>query len=131
MEEVVSKTGPHPIKFVTMQSLGYILIQKREITETIELLLLTRVEQEIYFGTEMQEDIAKTMHFLGEAFEANSEPLKALEAYKKSLEIKQTIKLSETITEITLIAIDKIQKTVTNADELNDTVISVKSDMNI
>lgn len=113
-EEVVITTGAHPIKFVTMQSLGNIKIHLGVTAEAIALLSQTRDEQEIYFGTQNQEDIAKTMHFLGDAFTANKEPLKALDAYLSSLKIKQDLKLSEAIINPTKLEITSIITKINN-----------------
>lgn len=113
-EEVVITTGAHPIKFVTMQSLGNIKMHLGAAAEAIVLLSQTRDEQESYFGTQTQEDIAKTMHFLGDAFAANEEPLEALDAYLSSLKVKQDLELSEAIIKPTKLAVASVITKINN-----------------
>lgn len=114
-ERVRSQTGAvHPIQFVTMQSLASIQMQDGNAPDAIRLLLKTYEEQTQYFETETQADIAKTQHFLGEAYKANGELLKSLTAYNTSLAIKQSLELSKILVNTTQEAIDKLQKDAAN-----------------
>ncbi len=81
----------HPIKFITMQSLGNILMRLGQHKDALALLRDAYQQQVTYYETEEHADIAKTWHFIGDIHKNAAEYTLANAAYRKALTIKEKL----------------------------------------
>lgn len=120
----------HFMKFITMQTIAALWINlpssnQKNYQDASDILDKAYTGQCKLYGTEKHADIAKTLHFHGEALNKLNLPESALKKFETSLEIKKKFfSANDKIREKTQLEVDKLKvilasvSTVANADQV-------------
>ena len=104
----------NPIVYITMQSLADILRRQGRLAEAGTLYKDVIQKQIVFYGTEDNTDVAKSLHSYGEFFESKKDYALALEKLTQSLAIKR--KINSPMTSFTVEAIQRVRDKIALVD---------------
>lgn len=114
----------HFLCFITKQSQADVLVRLGKGQEAITLLEEILPEQIKFHQTEVHMDIAKTLHFLGNAYASTGQYENALKQYQQALNVKKQLYPDHApMIKVTQDAIDDMRRKIQDQQALNQTTL--------